>query len=225
MKKIAFAALTALGLSAASTQASTITIDYQVSGNPFGSDNFYMPVRVDSDGYDGTVHAGQFAMTNDTLGDFIAFCFELSQTLRDGRSYDYAPTVLSESVRDNVDRLFSSAYELVTDGLTAAGFQVALWEVVEDTSTGFDLASGSFSARDVRSSSGSVVNTAQGFLDGLSGAPMGLYEIDYLVSSRSQDLITAQPVPTPVPLPAGGLLLISGFAGIAGLKRLKKRAA
>lgn len=29
----------------------------------------------------------------------------------------------------------------------------------------------------------------------------------------------------PVPLPAGGLLLLTGFAGVAGLKRYKKRAA
>jgi hypothetical protein len=31
--------------------------------------------------------------------------------------------------------------------------------------------------------------------------------------------------PSPVPSPAGGLLLLSGLAGVAGLKRRKKRAA
>lgn len=223
MLKIAFAALTAIGLSAAASQASTITIDYQNASNPFGSDNYYVPVKVDATGFDGNVRAGQFAMTSDDIGDFLAFCFELTQTLRNGQSYDFAPTALAESVRDNVDRLFSSAYDLVTDSLSAAGFQVALWEIVGDTSTGFDLTSGNFAAMDLVSGGGSVVATAQGYLDGLSSAPMGLYQIDYLVSATSQDLVTASP--TPVPVPASGLLLISGFAGIAGLRRIKKRAA
>ena len=223
MKKIAFAALTAIGLSAVPAQASTITVDYQDSGNPFGSDNWYMPVKIDSEIYDGRVRAGQFAMTSDVVGDFVAFCFEVTQMLRNGQLHEYAPTTLGVTERDNVDRLFSSAYEFVTDGLTAAGFQVALWEIVEDTSTGFDLSSGSFSAVDVTTAGGSVIDTAQGFLDGLATAPSGLYDLEYLVSATSQDLVTGQP--SPVPLPAGGLLLLSGFASVAALKRRKNRAA
>jgi hypothetical protein len=33
------------------------------------------------------------------------------------------------------------------------------------------------------------------------------------------------PPPSPVPLPAGVLLLLSGLAGVAGLKRWKKHTA
>lgn len=41
-----------------------------------------------------------------------------------------------------------------------------------------------------------------------------------------RDLVrTEQRLVSPVPLPAGGLLLLSGLAGVAALKRRKKRAA
>lgn len=222
MKTTALAALTALGLSAVAAQASIFTVDYEVPNNPFGSDNWYTPVTIDSEIYDGTFRAGQFSMSSDNLDHFFAFCVEITQGLRNGHEYEIAPALLSVEVQVNIDRLFSSAYNLVQDGLTAAGFQVALWEIVEDTSTGFDLSSGNFSAVDASSGAG-VVGTAQGYLDGLATAPSGLFQIDFLTSATSQDLLTARP--TPVPLPAGGMLLMSGLGGLVAFKRMKKRAA
>ena len=220
MKMTAFAALTAVGLSAASAQASSFAIDYQVAGDPFGSVNLFAPVTIDSEVYDGTFRAGQFNMTSEEMGNFHAFCVEITQALGSGHTYENAPDLLDADVKNNVDRLFSSAYDLVTDSVTAAGFQVALWEIVEDTSTGFDLSSGNFSAVDASLTGGSVVGTAQGFLDGLASASTGLFKLDYLGSATSQDLVTAQRAPTPVPLPAGGLLLLS--VGLFLVRRNKR---
>ncbi|MFK7875015.1 MAG: VPLPA-CTERM sorting domain-containing protein [Paracoccaceae bacterium] len=44
-------------------------------------------------------------------------------------------------------------------------------------------------------------------------------------SAKAAWVLPAQQDVAPVPLPAGGLLLLSGMAGIAGLKRRKARAA
>lgn len=48
---------------------------------------------------------------------------------------------------------------------------------------------------------------------------------DQTANVNSTLVATAQQAATPVPVPAGGLLLLSGLAGFAGLRRRKKRAA
>lgn len=52
---------------------------------------------------------------------------------------------------------------------------------------------------------------------------------DVTITGLGDDVVAtfaiAQPTISAVPLPAGGLLLLSGLAGVAGLKRRKKRAA
>lgn len=218
MKKSALAAVAAICLSASASQASTFTVDYQDPGDPFGDAGLFSWVTIDSEVFDGTYRAGQFAFTAGGLHDFLAFCFEVTQGLRDGHDYQNTPNILSDAVITNVELLFNSAYAAVTDGLTAAGFQVAIWEIVEDTGTGLDLSSGSFSAVDA-SGYGGVVAQAQSFLDGLGSAATGDYTISFLSSPTSQDVVTADPIPfAPVPLPASGLLLL----GTAGLLMRRK---
>jgi len=217
VKKFIFPALTALGLSTSALSAATLTIDYQDAGNPFGADGLYSAVTIDSEVYDGTFNAGGFNLVSEPLGEFIAFCIEVTQGLRNGNTYETVANPFTDAVLTSIENLFNSAYDLVTDDVTSAAFQVAMWEIVEDTSTGYDLSSGSFSAIDASTSGGSVVMTAQGFLDGLDTAPTGLFKIDYLLSPTSQDLVTAQRIETPseVPVPASGLLLLSAASFLA----------
>ena len=51
-----------------------------------------------------------------------------------------------------------------------------------------------------------------------------LITIDYFRFDGELDDVTPEPGPTPVPLPAGGLLLLSSFCGLAVFKRRQKRA-
>lgn len=226
MKRLTISALTALGLSAAAVHAAPFTVEYQDPNDVFGSQDLFSRVTIDSPVYDGTFRAGQFMLTSNDLGDFLAFCIEVTQAIGNGNLYEDTPNLFAPAVFANIDRLFSSAYDLVTDGVTAAGFQVALWEIVEDTATGIDLGSGAFTAVDATGAAG-VVSTAQGFLDGLATATTGLFDITLLASAASQDVVTATRVVTPpisaVPVPASGLLLLS--AGGLLMARRRKTAA
>ena len=88
---------------------------------------------------------------------------------------------------------------------------------------GLDLSSGSFSAIDASTSAGAIVDTAQGFLDGLATAPTDIYDVSFLLSPASQDLVTARRIDSPaaaVPVPASGLLLLSA-AGLFMARRKK----
>jgi hypothetical protein len=193
VKKLALPALTVLGLSASAANAATYTIDYQQSNNPFTSDGLYSAVTIDSEIYDGTFNAGGFNLTNDVLGEFIAFCIEVTQALRNGEEYEIVEKPFTEAVRDNVESLFNTSYEKVVDDITSA-----------------------------HTNGGSVLATAQGFLDGLNDKPTSLFEIDFLMSAASQDVVTARRLDdlTPVPLPASGLLLLSA-AGLIVVQRKK----
>lgn len=217
MKKLLLPALAALGFVSSTAQAETIT--YQVSDDVFGNLGLFAPVTIDSPVYDGTFNAGHFALSSASMGDFLAFCVEVTQAITNGADYTNTPTLFSAAVIDNIDRLYSSAYASVTDGVTAAAFQVSLWEIVEDTATGIDLGSGAFSAVDA--SAPGVVATAQGFLDGLATAQTGLYEIDFFASPASQDVVTARLAPSAVPLPASGLLLLTAGGLLAARRRTR----
>ena len=224
MNKFMIPALTALALSATAPQAATLTIDYQESGSVFGTDGWYTAVTIDSEIYDGTFNGGQFELTSGPVGDFLAFCVEVTQAIIEGDSaYEITQNLFAPAVLDNIDRLYSSAYASVVDGLTAAAFQVAMWEIVEDTALGLDLATGTFSAIDATSTGGSVIGTAQGFLDGLSTAPTGLYDLQFFASPTSQDVVSGSLIETPaaVPVPASGLLLLSA-AGLMAARRNKR---
>lgn len=213
---LALAAATALPAS-----ASTI-LTYTGSG-PFGSPNLSDPVTIQAAGFNGGhpggVQAGQFRMTDNTpggLGDFLAFCVDLAHTIRSGQAYSFEALPFSSAATTNLDRLFTGFYAGVTDRLSAAAFQVAIWEIITDSDTGLDLASGGFRATNRSGASGDVLASATALLNGLSQARTGGYEITFLRSATSQDLVTVSPVPLPG---AVGFLL----AGIVAFSIIRRR--
>ncbi len=223
MMRRTLGAVTALGLLAAPAFAATQTVTYQDPDDPFGAGQLFSRIQIDSPVFDGTYRAGQFEFTLDGIEDILAFCIEVTQGLRDNKDYEDTPGLFSTAVIDNIDRLFTSAYDSITDGVSAAAFQVALWEIVEDTATGIDLTSGNFlTPSNTNTTQQQVRTTAQSFLDGLGSADTGGFALRFFAADDSQDFVTFERI-SPVPLPASGLLLLSAGLG-ASLLRRKRRA-
>jgi len=121
-------------------------------------------------------------------------------------------------------RLASAAYDLVVDGVTAAAFQISVWEIVYDTDTMLDLDGGNFFT--VADANGAEFNEAveaqaDTFLAGLASAQMGAYDLTFMYNDGSQDIVTATPAVAAVPLPASSLLLLGAIGGLGALRRRK----
>ena len=207
----------ALGLAFAATAASatTVNVTYQ-SGGVFGTPNLSQVAKINSPSHNGAVHAGPFRLAGSGgFGNFVGFCIDLAKNMSNGNAYTTATSSAHGSAVDaNIDRLFTSSYASVNTAVEGAAFQLALWEIITDTGSSLGFSSGSFLA----SASGAVMTQANSYLSALSGASTGGYNISYLNSGTSQNLVTVSPVPLPAALGMLGL----GIASLFGLRRRKK---
>lgn len=210
----------ALGL-AGGASASTVTLQYE-GANAFGTPAWYRNVTINLNGSNKNVSAGLFRMEDTNTGaGVLAWCVDLYNQLAQPRLYDVSSfdvSGFSSTIRDNVDRLFTGFYGQVDTADKAAGFQIALWEIVTETSGIIDLGKGIFKA----TGSGTAYTLAGSYLSGLAGAGTGGYTLTFFDSQKnsSQNLVNA--VPSAVPVPAAGGLLIAGLGGLAALRRRRK---
>lgn len=211
-------ALAAVGLFAsASAQADSLVLEQDINSLAF---------TVNVGGVQDDVVAGVFNVNNLTSGtSFLAFCFELLQGVGVGA---LTPPGLefsaSNAVNANTQALFNQSYATLdfTDASALAGFQIALWETLDDG----NLSTGSY--QNWVGDTGSfeedlALLVADTFLGNIAaGAPAtGNYKLTSWLNGSSQDLIQATPATGTVPEPATALLGALGLAGIAAVRRRK----
>ena len=213
LKKAALALAAAGLLASAPAHADTLAMELDI--------NSLMGFTVDVSGGTKAVDTGVFNVTNSTAGgSFLAFCYELLQGVNVDAltGMSFSPTSVIPAA---VQTLFNQSYAEVhfDNAVEVAGFQIALWETLDDK----NLSTGNFSNWAGESNSveeGDALFTAELFLDRLvnGGSATGNYQLTLWQSPDSQDVLQASTAAVPEPTS-----LVLGALGLAGLSVLRRR--
>jgi len=231
IKRLTAAALFATAMTASGASALTLKFD--------GWANGYKTVDVQTPALSNA--AGAFKMKDTvTMDSLVVFCLDILGKIYSNKTYNYAETATpfgnSVDLTANggigrIQKIFDSGYDTaLTNNVTSAGFQVALWNAVYDNDWSVSNGDGSFFET---SSNGGVRATANAYLSAAQNyAGVQKWDLTYLEGynntnpdgSRAQNLVTAtaylQPLAS-VPLPAGGLMLIGALGSLVAMRRRK----
>ncbi|MEM9578676.1 MAG: VPLPA-CTERM sorting domain-containing protein [Pseudomonadota bacterium] len=146
---------------------------------------------------------------------------------------------INSDITNGTTALDAYSYQIAVDFDPSAAENMLSYDPLSALSTGYYLGTNASGNGGAAFESGgdedfSLFNVAQNSVNmGFLGAPIGAgqYRVELsafsgsaLIGSTSID-VYVDTTPAPIPLPAGGVLLLSGLAGVAALKRRKKRAA
>lgn len=230
MNKFTALAVAALVAGAASVaSASTVELGRQNSASDYGnaSERYVELAKISFNGHNTGVTPGVLRVKETASGNkFAAFCVDLMTSLKLPAPYEKLTTSLfNSSIADNISRLVNAYFPTVNTAAEGAALQLAIWEVIYDDGSA-DLNGGAFK---VTQASADALSYAQGYLANLASLPTtGRYKVTYFQGDGSQStggIGDSQDVigVSPVPLPAGVLLLGGALAGlgVAGAKRRK----
>jgi len=171
------------------------------------------------------VYVGAFTtVASDTPDSFLAWCVDIFQRTFFGSTatdFDRKTASAAQLAPKTalLNTLASQSLADVQNSLTSAAFQLAVWEIVNETSSIYDFTSGSFRA--TNASDGSIV-LAQQWLDTLPNASAApFYNVSILESASRQDLavFTKVPVFADVPEPSSIAVMLAGLMGYALTRR------
>ncbi len=210
-------ALTAVvGLGAAQLAfANPVTLN--PTGFAIGSQQFNVNVATVVD--PNPLSTGAFVGTEDPGAIPITFfCFELTQSFSFGSSYAYDDSAVSGGKYDTLGLLFTEAFLGSTSSTqNSAAFQLAVWEILEETTPGSLSPGGTQGNFYVTNDHGNTatVAAANALIAGLPST--STYGIRLLHSETNQDFIygvtsTLFKVPEPGPLALVAVALIALFA-------------
>lgn len=157
---------------------------------------------------------------------FVAFCIEPNEgNGRKGREYTYNIASFGGEQAHNLQGLFSTSYASLATYNDKAAFQLAVWELVRETSGTFNVSAGSFYTLGDDVATAAVVAKATSFLaQALSYNGAAKYSLTKLtnvgddVILGKQDLIVASPLAA-VPEPESYALFLAGLGAIGMIAR------
>lgn len=221
-RMLAAVAATAV-MAVAPAGAATVNVTMQ-GKNAFqdanGQNAWYQTASYSLNGINRTAAAGLFRLSatgaNGKVQDFLAFCLEPLETLTLPRDHSVGSN-LSAPILDRLGALMGNGFSLVTGATSAAAFQIAAWEIANEGNGTLDLSRGAFR---VTSATSAARNLAQTWLNGItSGQWTSSGAVTILSAPGTQDLLTDI---APVPVPAAGVLLLGGLAGLGALGRRRR---
>lgn len=232
MKKVIAAAVVAAGF-ATTADAAVLRLDGYTSSIQSVSINSSPAANTP-----GNVGASGFKLTDTSgdMGSFVGWCLDIAHYLMGrGDSQNYTPTNdpfsnsygLSSVAKDRVQSVFDANYATLdaSNGDHAAAFQMALWEAAyEDDDAALSVSSGVFQA----SSHGSTHRANRYLLNAANYAGDSVWNLSFLEVDGNADRgrYTGQNLVTvsPVPVPAAGLMLVTGLLGMGAITRRRRKA-
>jgi hypothetical protein len=230
MLRIATAAVVTALTFAGSASATTLEF---TGSNAFGSPNLSRQVDINFTGDPNrsfnNLSAGPFRMREQgTTEEFLAWCFDIFQSIQSPITYTVDPAALDGMRVSLLSRLFTAHVGDLETGTagekqdSGAAMQLAIWEIVNETNEtdgalSLALDDGVFTATNADgSTTGGVFERAQSYLTSLDDTAG--YRFTFYTSDNGQDVFEA----APVPLPAGVILLLTGFGSLALVRRRRK---
>jgi hypothetical protein len=203
-------------LAAASLSAHADNVKF--SGYANGNESVNISLSAPNQSLSTSVDAGGFLTSLNNGASFATFCVDLYQTISfGGAGYnDYsvvagsAYSFANSHAASDLGKLFSEGHVL-NSAKTEAAFQIAVWEIVYETSGSYNLASGTAKFTGGTANFDGSLALATSWLGSLANTP-SLFTVEVLKSATHQDQVFAQAVPEPstYALLAGGLFAI-GF--------------
>lgn len=199
---------------------------YSTGGFPYG----YRNGTITDDGTSEGASAGLFGFdvgattgTSPIVWDTTlqAFCVQTNALLDTHNTLTYNLVSALDhfgntTLVDQIGRLYTGYSAEVTSADSSAAFQLALWELVDETTGTLGLENGSFTA----TSFNTARATADAWLSSLSGITNG-FNLFVLENESSQDLLVFKPAPTVrVPEPGTLALMCLGLL-VLGLRMRK----